>query len=136
MKQALKDLVEFHEKFNMGYDGPPRELSQAQFEHRRKFIEEELAEYSSAKSLPQQVDALIDMAYVIIGTLYLMGIDVPEAWRRVHESNLTKSLLNHTDTKRDARFDGVMKGPGFKPPILDDLCRAPWVNMHPKGGQP
>lgn len=47
---------------------------------------------------------------------------MPEAFRRVHESNMSKL---GDDGKPLRREDGkILKGPNYKPPVLDDLLAS------------
>ena len=58
---------------------------------------------------------LADIQYVLSGFAVVFGFNLEEAYRRVHESNMTKFPL----TKRE---DGkVMKGENYKEPVLEDL---------------
>jgi predicted HAD superfamily Cof-like phosphohydrolase len=87
-------------------------------------MQEELDEYSSARSdsnLAGQLDALVDILYVAIGTAYQHGFDLAEAWRRVHEANMQKvRVQKFQDSTRGSLFD-VVKPPGWVPPNLEDL---------------
>lgn len=60
---------------------------------RYRFMEEELEEFSKATTLTDQVDALVDLHYFLLGTLYEMGVtseQYDECFDAVHEANLTK----------------------------------------------
>ena len=61
----------------------------------------------------------IDLLYVTVGLLVHLGLPLTEAWRRVHESNMSKL---GDDGKPVYRGDGkVLKGPNYAPPYLGDL---------------
>ena len=61
---------------------------------------------------------LADLVYVCFQLAAAVGWDLDEAFRRVHESNLSKLV----DGKPVKRLDGkVLKGPDYKPPTLIDL---------------
>lgn len=110
-----KDIEAFHHKFNQRYEGKSRLLPDDLLEFRIKFIKEEFEEYLTAvksKSPEGQVDALIDMTYVIAGTLYLMGVDFNEAWNEVQRSNMTKTPVPLGKGKMGFT---VSKGQGFVP---------------------
>lgn len=67
----------------------------------------------------EMVDALGDMMVVIIGTALSFGIDIEKVMRRIHASNMSKLDENGKPIYRD---DGkVLKGPNYKPPVLEDL---------------
>lgn len=61
---------------------------------------------------------LVDLLYVIHQCAQVFGWDIGEAYRRVHESNLSK-LVNGKPLRNEA--GKVMKGPNYKPPSLIDL---------------
>jgi len=113
------DIVDFHEKFKLDYNGPPRELPDDLQRFRNQFMDEELTEYEFAVSLPNRekmLDGLVDLVYVAIGTAYLHGFDFDEAWRRVHEANMKKIA------KPSIRSDyDVVKPAGWTSPDLSDL---------------
>ncbi|MDR2175121.1 MAG: hypothetical protein LBO82_04185 [Synergistaceae bacterium] len=73
----------------------------------------------AAEAAHEIVDGLIDQLYIIYGTLHTFGINADEAFRRVHAANMSKL---DADGKPIYREDGkVLKGPKFKPPVLNDL---------------
>lgn len=53
-------------------------------------------------------DAIGDLLYVVYGTAIVYGLDADRVMDRVHQSNMTKDVLN--------QFGKQGKGPGFKPP--------------------
>lgn len=141
----LADVKEFHEHFDLRYDGMPRALPKKEAKFRAKFAEEELEEYLVAQDqchwevispphcrdhkkyteeLAIVLDSLVDQLYVILGTAYRHGMEpvFREAWRRVHTANMNKvkASLDLTDNKRDPTFD-VIKPAGWQPPELKDL---------------
>jgi predicted HAD superfamily Cof-like phosphohydrolase len=117
----IDDIAEFHEKFELAYSGPPRKLPADLGAFRIKFLEEELNEYCDALTRVQELDALVDLVYVALGTAYLHGYNFEEAWRRVHGANMKKVRATHADqSTRDSTHD-VVKPLGWQPPILSDL---------------
>lgn len=143
----MGDIREFHEKFDLSYVGPPRALPEAIREFRLKFLKEERSEYAAAvkdlkqlqdlgpgatdgdqgqrltaQLLEEQLDALVDLVYVAVGTAYLQGFDFDEAWRRVHAANMrkTRAAPDGADSLRGNAAD-VVKPPGWRPPDLSDL---------------
>ena len=89
---------------------------------RLDLIEEELEELKDAcfnKDMVEVADALADLLYVVYGAGHSFGIDLHEAFREVHVSNMSKLS---EDGKPIYREDGkVMKGPNFKPPALQEV---------------
>lgn len=126
------DIVDFHHKFGLNYDGPPRVLPGELGDFRAKFLQEELDEYNEARaeiaangdSIPLReklLDALVDLVYVALGTAYLHGFNFAEAWRRVQRANMAKVRAERADqSKRGSTFD-VVKPEGWKPPSHVDL---------------
>jgi predicted HAD superfamily Cof-like phosphohydrolase len=122
------DITEFHEKFGLAYAGPPRELDPELHKFRSKFMQEELDEYNEAHAkgdLHGQFDALIDLAYVLLGTAHLQGLPFAEGWNRVHTANMAKVRAERSeDSKRGSTFD-VVKPEGWTAPDLSDLLPTP-----------
>lgn len=120
------DIADFHAKFGLAYYGEPRQLPTELHDFRFKFLDEELDEYLTgvhAQSLSHQLDALVDLAYVTLGTAYLHGFDFKEAWRRVHLANMKKIKAQKPgDSLRGNHQYDVVKPPGWQPPDLTDLC--------------
>lgn len=62
---------------------------------------------------------LSNLMYCLYGYADAMGWDLDEAYKRVHDSNLSKL---GDDGKPVYRHDGkVLKGPNYAPPFLEDL---------------
>lgn len=142
----MGDIERFHQKFGLEYNGKPRILDKALFTFRRGFMQEELDEYSEeqaglevalksdnglpdnrriALGLHQQLDALVDEVYVVLGTAYLQfGRKIfNAAWDRVQSANMAKVRCEKEgDSKRGSTFD-VIKPEGWTPPDHHDLVR-------------
>jgi len=120
----MGDIKDFHEKFKLNYDGPPRELLSDMGMFRIRFMKEELDEYAQAcldGNKAKQLDALVDLVYVALGTAYLQGFNFNEAWGRVHIANMKKvRALKAEHSARGSTYD-VVKPPGWKPANLEDL---------------
>jgi predicted HAD superfamily Cof-like phosphohydrolase len=120
-------IKEFHTKFGLEYSGKPRTLPRDLRNFRMDFMEEELSEYAIAASnnqdLHSELDALVDLVYVAIGTAYLQGFDFNEAFKRVHEANMKKIRVQRiADSKRKSQYD-VVKPEGWTAPDLTDLVK-------------
>lgn len=139
MTSHLSDVSEFHQKFGIGYNGPPRhpEVDLAVF--RLKFLAEELRELGEALgfnvylrltpasqpklSMVNALDALIDLEYVQLGTVHLLGFGpiYEQAWDRVHNANMQKVRGRKiTRTFSNEQWD-VTKPEGWQPPDLNAL---------------
>jgi predicted HAD superfamily Cof-like phosphohydrolase len=98
---------------------------------RLKLIFEEVQELATAaldvesSLLPESTEVLMekllkemcDVVYVIKGTAVSFGMDFDEAYKRVHQSNLSKLPLTKDDDGK------VLKGPNYKPPSMEGLVR-------------
>lgn len=134
----VKDIAEFHEKFRLQYNGQPRALPRDIRGFRQRFMNEELQEYIEASLnvelaikagddaetthfLEQQLDALVDLVYVALGTSHLHGFDFETAWYRVHQANMAKVRAEDAgESKRGSHYD-VVKPKGWLPPSHKDL---------------
>ena len=91
---------------------------------RLQLIQEELAELAEALSDNDQtavLDALADLSYVVDGAWLALGYSRfrDEALRLVHESNMSKLGPDLLPIKGPS--GRIEKGPGFRPPQLEDL---------------
>ena len=123
----MQDIKDFHRKFGLTYEGEPRNLPRNLSEFREKFLFEELDEYiCAARNMNKelQLDSLVDLVYVALGTAHLHGFDFSEAWRRVHVANMAKvkagSLEDSRETGRNPTHD-VVKPVGWVAPDHKDL---------------
>lgn len=95
-RNELNDVREFHKKFSMVVGDKPGHLSERYISERIGLIEEEFNEFMTAVStndIAEQIDALIDMIYVIKGTLVALGISDTAwkiLWDDVHRANMSK----------------------------------------------
>lgn len=150
----VSDVEDFHKRFGINYDGPPRALPEPMAKFRQRFMDEELREYvihtDSAQfeldlqtpnaayrtiafnpkhvtnDLAGMLDALADLVYVALGTAHLQGFNFREAWRRVHEANMAKTLPEGAPSNPEERMKmKIVKPPGWTPPDHSDL-----VNDH------
>jgi len=147
----IGDVEAFHIKFNHARSetGLPRMLPQDLHDFRVKFHKEETGEYDSGydvllgeqsmngehdeetvvQALADQLDALVDSAWVILGTAEIQfgAARFREAWQRVVEKNMQKvtklaATEGHVETGRNPKFD-IVKPPGWTPPDHTDLVR-------------
>ena len=82
-----------------------------------KLIAEEYLEYQYALSgSAEEIDALIDLIYVIMNKFRHMGIDPRPLWRAVHQANMTKA-----GGPKDPITGKQLKPPGFKHPDIAAL---------------
>ena len=120
----IRDIVDFHVKFGNAYNGKPRDLPNDLLNFRIQFLEEELTEYRHAaitEDLEGQLDALVDLVYVALGTAYLQGFNFQEAWKRVHEANMRKIRATDAGQSKRGHASDVVKPVGWEAPDLSDL---------------
>ena len=88
-------------------------------------IEEEFLEFVGAECVDdevEQLDACMDMIWVILGYCYMKGYDVDGAWNEVARSNLAK--INPETGKVIKRDDGkVLKPAEWTPPALAEFVK-------------
>ena len=91
-------------------------------------IKEEFEEFMEAHDLmdlsvkgeTEALKELVDLVYVAFQYAENMEWDLIEAYRRVHQSNMSKLGEDMQPIRRE---DGkILKGPNYAPPDLDDLC--------------
>lgn len=114
----LDSVRAFHETFGMpvasSFD-PLLFENHKLIKLRIDLIEEELQELKDAidqKDRKEVIDALADILYVTYGAGVSLGIDLTEAFRLVHVSNMSKADLTEEDAKKsvqayqdDPRYD-------------------------------
>jgi predicted HAD superfamily Cof-like phosphohydrolase len=70
----------------------------------------------------EELDACMDMIWVILGYCHMRGFDVHGAWNEVARSNLDK--IDRTTGKVIKNESGkVMKPEGWRPPELDKFAK-------------
>jgi hypothetical protein len=91
----------------------------------RDLIVEEFTEFINAFNAEdnvEQLDACMDMIWVILGYCYMKGWDVHGAWNEVATSNLWK--IDPKTGKVNKREDGkVLKPEGWTPPQLEQFTK-------------
>ena len=92
----------------------------------KTLIDEEVGEFRSAYYAcdeVEQLDACMDMIWVILGYCYMKGYDVSGAWNEVARSNLSK--INKETGKVIKREDGkVLKGPNYFKPNISKILNS------------
>jgi predicted HAD superfamily Cof-like phosphohydrolase len=90
-----------------------------------KLIEEESYEFRNAVDQNddvEQLDACMDMIWVILGYCHMKNFKVAEAWDEVAKSNFAK--VDKATGKVIRREDGkILKPEGWKPPDLKEYVR-------------
>lgn len=144
LRTHLQDVIDFHDRFGLSElaNDIPYTLDNELLEFRANFMQEELNEYCEANglvmneegkwvkrpgvqmvNLEKALDGLIDLAYVLYGTVHLHGFRGiwQAAWDAVHQANMQKVRVERADdSKRGSTFD-VVKPEGWQPPNLSSL---------------
>lgn len=115
------NVGDFHRHFEMAYDGPPRLLPEKLKSQRSEFLNEERREFDESQTVEQAFDAMLDLIYVAVGTIHLMGMEdrLYEGWARVHRANMEK--VRQYDAE-NYKF-GLIKPEGWKAPDHSDLVK-------------
>lgn len=122
MKEQIKKVIEWHEKFQVPYkkifDYEPLD----NYKLRARIMIEEVKEWESAAENESLVDnrakELADILYTVLGTIITEGLQdvIEEVFDEVHHSNMSKLDDNGNPVKR---HDGkVLKGANYKEPDL------------------
>jgi len=86
-----------------------------------ELIKEEYKEFLDAvedENNVEQLDACMDMIWVILGYCHMKGFDIRGAWQEIADSNLSK--IDKDTGKVLRREDGkILKPEGWRPPKLD-----------------
>lgn len=131
LRVMMAAVREFQQQFNqlLGPDRhAPKEMPASLAALRKKLTLEEAAEYVVATDrgeLDEQLDACVDLMYVLLGNVVLLGMQevFVEAFWRVHDANMKKELaLSRHASKRDSAWD-IVKPEGWIKPDLSDLVK-------------
>jgi predicted HAD superfamily Cof-like phosphohydrolase len=83
-----------------------------------RLIKEEFDELTDASTRVEELDACMDLIWVILGYAHARGFNVEGGWNEVTRSNMSK--IDHETGKVNKREDGkVLKPATFSPPNLE-----------------
>lgn len=125
------DVVAFHKKFGIQYDGPPRGREGDLFKFRDARFHEEIKEIRDAVDAHQaaeELDGYVDLIYIILGTCHLRGWDFNTAWKRVHEANMKKERAHAGNPGKYSQLGDkvdIVKPEGWTAPSMQDLVTIP-----------
>jgi predicted HAD superfamily Cof-like phosphohydrolase len=115
------DVLAFHRKFGCAIGATPGVLpDRATFELRDRLHAEESDELRAAMingDLPGIADGVVDLIYVLLGTLVSYGIDPRPVWREVHQANMAKE---GGATRADGK---ILKPDGWVAPDVAGILR-------------
>lgn len=133
--QMFNDVDAFHAKFGLQhFDGKGQRYGMAKvIEFRRAFMQEELDEFDKGVAEhdhAQMADALVDLAYVILGTAHMLNYPFPELWDDVQRANMTKKRANPdgSNSKRGNALD-VVKPAGWHGPHTAEILKQNGFNL-------
>lgn len=133
MLSVTEQVTEFHKAFGMPVGTVkaeefdeyrlaqiiPGEETANRLRLRLKLIREEYAEVLDAQSSEEVLKEVCDLVYVLVGLCVETGWDFDTAFKRVHESNMSKMGKEGSPVFRD---DGkILKGPNYEKARMDDL---------------
>lgn len=113
LDKAFDDVKEFNVAFEQRNPDLPSPQTMDEVVRRAKWVNDEVFELLEAKTLVDQADAYIDIAYFAIGGLVELGIKPEALWNIVHAANMAKLH----DGKAVKSADGkVIKPEGWERP--------------------
>lgn len=95
-KTNFEDVCDFNSQFGVNKLNAPCLDDETFIESKMALIREEMSELEEAvknKDLVETVDALTDILYVVLGMGYGINVNLDEAFKIVHESNMSKMCL-------------------------------------------
>lgn len=124
-QEMLKKVEDFQNMSNQKVHKIPALVSTELYELRYELMREENKEYVDAcddNDLTEVLDALVDKAYILFGTINAHGMQsvFEEAFNRVHDNNSLKCPGGICEF----REDGKLKKPANHPKVeLNDLVK-------------
>lgn len=121
----LDNIKEMHNKFQVTdfikNNEDNKTLLKKYLKFRLDFIKEELNETFDAytdKNDVEVLDGLIDIIVVTLGTLDAFKCNTPEAWKNIHNSNMSKTPGINLTRPNNFSLPDMVKGKNFKKPEL------------------
>lgn len=103
----FQDVAEFMNVSEQPVRTTPTQVDDKVLDFRLSLVEEETKELADAvkdKDYVEMVDALADIIYVVDGFAHTLGVDLNEAFRLVHESNMTKFCTSEEEAKETVKW--------------------------------
>ena len=127
------DVSKFNEKYSVPVADTPSFLDAATFDYRVSFLQEELLEFvdaHDARNMHEAADALVDLAYVLHGTVLMMGLPWPKLWGEVQRANMEKVKAMHAgESKRGSALDVIKPEGWVAPDHTAALGTGPWPTL-------
>lgn len=118
MERQLLQVMDFQMAFNVSMPDNPKMLSKKRTALRNALLQEEVDELKSAKNIIDVSDALMDILYIVYGSIHEYGLAdrAVMMFDEVHRSNMSKLGI---DNKPIYREDGkILKPESYSPPRL------------------
>lgn len=122
-QSMFKDVLDFHNMLGYEPNTTKKRVTIPLQQFRDALLKEEFKEYMDAVKAgdkEKQLDGLIDLIYVAIGTILVHGWDGEAAWHRIQLANMAKIPGIGKRTK-DLGVIDALKPPGWVAPDLKDL---------------
>jgi len=112
----------FHRIAGHPWAARPKMLPEDRVAFRASLIQEELDEFIEAKTIVDQVDALMDCMYFVLGSMVELGVDSEWAFGVVHQCNMNKFPGGVVKYREDGK---VLKPDGWVGPeeILGEFLK-------------
>lgn len=118
------DVRRFNEEIiGLPISDPPARLDVRRKQHACDHLQEELNEFGLATTLMDEVDALIDLAYVALGRIVEMGLSPLPLFDMVHAANMRRVRGSNATRPNATGFDAV-KPEGWEAPDLAPYLTA------------
>lgn len=98
----------------------PRRLSSKRKNFAISAMEEELVEFIESRTIEDEADALVDMAYFALGRLVEMGLSPTALFDEVHHANMSKKRGELSKRPGSLGYDAI-KPEGWMPPDLEQF---------------
>lgn len=90
MNAEWEKVRAFQEAMEQPFKDKPTKMTRKRRVLRAKWMREELMEFKAANNTVDQVDAMIDLIYLALGTLVEMGVKPDVPFDLVHQANMEK----------------------------------------------
>jgi len=121
MFRMLDQAAEFQRRLGVPIPDAPTQLSSGRKVYAIGHLEEELTEFNDAQTLVDELDALLDIAYVALSRVVEMGLAPGPAYDAVQLSNMTRTPVGRTTR---SEFDAIKQPGVFEEPLLQPLLEV------------
>lgn len=90
MNAEWEKVRAFQKAMEQPFKDKPTKMTRKRRVLRAKWMREELMEFKAANNTVDQVDAMIDLIYLALGTLVEMGVKPDVPFDLVHQANMGK----------------------------------------------